>query len=191
MLPAAPFTLACSASSRAHSVCHRIGIEGSGHHVGEGGDDNQGKQPAEQQEQLPSGLSDVFLNQQSHGFSFIFHTGIQRAEVCDSSEENAADEESREAPEASRMPLPGWRRSQGLRPRWKKTDGQIPSSRRWAHNPVRPLWCTAGCFRLRIDAPFLRQPASVQCICCDQAYGCDQYDYKSVHDFPLSFSMKQ
>ena len=67
--------------------------EGSCHHVGEGGDDQQGEQPAEQHEQPAAGLSDVFLNHHADGFSFIFHRGIQRAEVLDRAEEQAADDE--------------------------------------------------------------------------------------------------
>ena len=70
-----------------HPPLLRHADEGSCHHVGEGSDDQQGEQPAEQHEQPAAGLSDVFLNHHADGFSFIFHRGIQRAEILDRAED--------------------------------------------------------------------------------------------------------
>ena len=48
----------------------------------------------------------------------------------------------------------------------------------------------SGCFGIRINAPFFCQPPSVQCIGRNQADSGDQYDYKCVHNSPLSLIVK-
>ena len=64
MQPAAPLG-GGGGGQLADAVNNLVGVEGAGHHVGEGGDDQQSEQPAEQQENLAAELADVLFNQQA------------------------------------------------------------------------------------------------------------------------------
>ena len=76
------------------------GIEGACNHIGKSCDDKKRKQPAKQQEQLAAEAADVFFNDQADGLAFVLHAGIQRAEVRDGAEENAAQQQ----PQQHRQP---------------------------------------------------------------------------------------
>ena len=51
------------------------------------------KEPAEEKKQFLSCFADVFLNEKSHGFSFVFDTRIQRTEIGNSTKEDTADQD--------------------------------------------------------------------------------------------------
>ena len=68
-------------------------IKCSGNHICKGGDNDQCKEPAEEKKQFLSCFADVFLNEKSHGFSFVFDTRIQRTEIGNSTKEDTADQD--------------------------------------------------------------------------------------------------
>ncbi len=70
-----------------------VSVEGTGDHVCESSDNDAAEQPAEQQEQLAAGLADVLLDQHAHGLAVILDGSVQSAEVGDSTEEDAADQD--------------------------------------------------------------------------------------------------
>ncbi len=72
-------------------------------HVGEGGDDDDAEQPAEQQEQATAGLADVLLDELSQGLAVVLHRSIQSTKVVDGAKEDAADED----PEHDGQPAKG------------------------------------------------------------------------------------
>ena len=80
----------CTVGKSLNSVCYHVCVEGSGNHICESCDNDQCKQPAESKEQTTTGFSDILFNQKSHGFSVIFHTGIERSEIGYGSEEDSA-----------------------------------------------------------------------------------------------------
>ena len=188
-------TSGCSVDSgifrqRAYAVGHHIGIERIGHHIGKGCDDDQGKQPAESEEQLPSCLADVFFDQKSHGLAVIHYTGVQSAEVGHGAEEDAAQDDpkkDRQPAECSCLNGSGDRTGAG---NGRKLMGKHGPSI-GGHVVLSVVMYHSRGFGLRVDAPFFCQPTSVQCVCCYETDGGDQHDYKCVHDFHLSFSMKQ
>lgn len=65
-------------------------VEGTGHNVGEGGDYQEGEQPAEHQEHFAAGMAYVFFNQGPHAFPVIFHGSIESGEILYGTEEYAA-----------------------------------------------------------------------------------------------------
>ena len=58
--------------------------------------DKQGKQPAEQHEELPSGLADIFFNNHTHRLALIFDRGIQRTEILYRAEKQTTDDQPQE-----------------------------------------------------------------------------------------------
>ena len=86
-----------------YTVCHGVYIKGTVYHVHKGGNHQQAKQPAEQQEKLSAQLSDILLDQHTHGLTVILHTGIECTEVCHGAEEDAAQQN----PEQHRQPAEG------------------------------------------------------------------------------------
>ena len=84
---------AVGVGSRHHDALGVKGVEGARHHVRKGGNDQQREQPAEQQEHLAAEFADVLFDQQAHGFALVLDAGVQCAEVGDSAEEDAADQD--------------------------------------------------------------------------------------------------
>ena len=66
-------------------------VEGAGHNVGEGGDYQQGEQPAKHQEHFGTGFAHVLFNELAHGLAVVFDRSIQGSEILYCTEENAAD----------------------------------------------------------------------------------------------------
>ena len=158
-----------------------VGIEGTGHHVRKGRDDQQGEQPAEQKEQLAAQLADVFLDQQAHGTALVLHTGIQCAEVGDCTEEDAAQQN----PKQHRQPaegccLDGTGNRAGARNGGKLVAEHGPAV---GGNIVFAVFMAySRCLGLRVNTPGLGQPASVKSIGAHQAHRRNQHDDKRIHD---------
>ena len=67
-------------------------VKGIGHDVAEGGDHQQGKEPAEKQEQLTTGAADVLFNHHAHGLAAVFDGSVKGGEVLNRTEEDAAED---------------------------------------------------------------------------------------------------
>ena len=83
----------CLGRKLCDAVNRFVSIKCSGNHIGKGGDNDQCKEPAEKKKQFLSCFADVFLNEKSHGFSFVFDTRIQRTEIGNSTKEDTADQD--------------------------------------------------------------------------------------------------
>ena len=83
---------------RARSVRHRH--ERAGDHIDEGSDDDNGEQPAEQQEQLAPRSTDVLLDKLGERLAVVLNARVQSTEVVHGAEEDA----SHEHPEQHRQP---------------------------------------------------------------------------------------
>ena len=83
----------CLGRKLCDAVNRFVSIKCSGNHIGKGGDNDQCKEPAEEKKQFFSCFADVFLNEKSHGFSFVFDTRIQRTEIGNSTKEDTADQD--------------------------------------------------------------------------------------------------
>ena len=160
-------------------------VEGAGHHIGKGGDDQQGEQPAEQEEQLAAQLADVFLDQQAHGFAVVLDAGVQGAEVGDGAKEDAAQQD----PQQHRQPAEGSRldgAGDGARP----GDGaelMAENGPAVGGDVVLAVVQTDGRgLGGGIDAPAPGDPAPIEGIGRDEAHRRDEDDYECVHDFPFS-----
>ena len=170
----------CCLSQLRHAVGNGIGVERTCHHVGKRCDDNAAEQPAEQQEQLAPELADVLLNQHAHGLAFVLDRGIQGAEVRDRTEENAAQQH----PQKHRHPAE-CRRLNGTGDRTRARDGRElvaengPAVGR--HIVLAVVFLNGRRLCLRVDAPLVCQPASVQHIGCKQNDCREQYDDECVH----------
>ncbi len=75
-------------------------LEGACNHGGEGSDDDEAEEPAEEQEQATAGLADVLLDELGKRLAVVLHGSIESAEVMDSAKEDATDED----PEHDRDP---------------------------------------------------------------------------------------
>ena len=85
----------CVGGLGSHAV-HAFSDERTGNHVRERCNDKQGKQPAEQHEELPSGLADIFFNNHTHRLALIFDRGIQRTEILYRAEKQTTDDQPQE-----------------------------------------------------------------------------------------------
>ena len=66
------------------------GLERTGDHIGERGDNNDAEQPAEQQEQATTRAADVLLDQLGKRLAVVLHRGVQGAKVMHGAKEDAA-----------------------------------------------------------------------------------------------------
>ena len=167
-----------------------IGVEGSGNHIRKGGDDQQGEQPAEQQEQLAAQLADVLFDQHTHALAVILDGGIQGAEVGDGAEKDAAQQN----PQQNRQPAErGGLDGTGDRAR-ARNGGELMAENGPAvggHIILAVIQADSRGFRLGVNAPFVGQPATIERIGADQCHSRDQNDNECVHVlFPFSFSQK-
>ena len=169
-----------------HAVRHRVGVEGAGHHVGKGGDDNAAEQPAEQQEQLAAQLADVFLDQQAHGFALVLHRGVQGAEVRHGAEEDAAQKH----PQQHGQPAKGGGLNGAGHRAGTGNGAELVAEHRPAvggHIVLAVLMGVGRGFGGGIDAPFVGEPPAVQRVAAQQAHCRDQNDNERVHTIlPLS-----
>ena len=166
------------------STVSTVGIEGAGHHVGKGGNDDAAEQPAEQQEQLAAGLADVLFDQHAHALAVVLNGSIQSAEVGDSTEEDAAQQH----PQQHRQPA----ESSGLDRTGNRACTGNGAELVCKHGPavggnVVPAVLMDNCRGLGrgVDAPLVCQPAAVKHISAKQTHGCDQYDDQRIHCFYL------
>ena len=156
------------------------GIEGSGDHIGKGCDDKKRKQPAEQQEQLAAEAANVFFNDEAHGLAFVLHAGIQRAEVRDCAEENAAQQQ----PQQHRQPAEsGCLNGAGDRARARNGAELVTE-----HSPTvcrnvifAVVFQNGRRFGSGINAPFFGNPTPVKGIGQNEADRCNQDDDQGVH----------
>ena len=157
-----------------------IGVEGTGDHIGKRGDDKAAEQPAENQEQLAAEFADVFFNQQAHGFAFVLDAGVQRAEVCDGAEEDAAQDDPQENGQpAERGGLDGAgdgacarNGAELVAENGPAVSGDIVFAVVLEHG---------GGLGVGVDAPAARDPAAIQRVSRDQAHRRNEYDHKCVH----------
>ena len=171
---------------RGHAVHGGIGVEGVGHHVGKGSDDQQGEQPAEQQEQAAAQFADVFFNQHTHGFAVILHAGIQRAEVGHGAEEDAAQQH----PQQHRQPAESGGLDGAGNGARTRNGGKLVAE----HSPAVGRYVVFAIFQphsrsfgIGVNAPALGDPAAIPGVRTYQADCCDQDDHKRIHDFAPSF----
>ena len=75
------------------AVLQSLTDKGSCYHIGEGCDNKKCEQPAKQHKQLTSCFTDIFLNDHSHGLSFVLNRSVQRTEILNGSEEKTADDQ--------------------------------------------------------------------------------------------------
>ena len=143
-----------------HAVCYHVGVECICHHICKGCHNDESKEPAESQEQFTARLAYVFLNEKSHGFSIVFYTGVKGPEVCDSTEEDTAQDD----PQKDWQPAEG-SGLDGSRNRACSCDGRKlvgkygPAVCRHIVLSVIMKDSRSLCFG--VDAPFFRQPASI------------------------------
>ena len=166
----------CGVGELRCAVHHSVGVEGACHHVGKGCDDNEAEQPAEQQEQLPAQLADVLFNQHTHGFAFVFHGGIQRAEVGDGAEEHAADQH----PQQHRQPAEGCGLNRAGNGACTGNGGKLMAENGPAvggNEVLAVIEFHGRGLRLGVDAPFVGQPAAIEGVGCDQHHSRHQYDH--------------
>ena len=159
---------------------HRIGVEGAGHHVRKRRDDEQREQPAEQQEQLLAELADVFFDDHAHRFAFVLDAGIQRAEIRDGAEEDAADQH----PEQNRKPA----ENRSLNRAGNGTGAGNGAELVAEYGPavcrdvvLAVVFDDGGRFRLGVDPPLARDPPPVKRIGRDEADRRDQDNNECVH----------
>ena len=142
------------------------------------------EQPAEQQEQLAAQLADVLLDQQAHGLAVVLDAGIQGAEVGDSAEKDAAQQN----PEQDGQPAEG-RGLDGAGDRAGAGDGAELMAEHGpavGGNVVLAVVETDGRgFGGGINAPGPGDPAPIEGVGRNQAHRRDQDDNECVHDFPL------
>ena len=149
-------------------------------HVGEGGDDDDAEQPAEQQEQATAGLADVLLDELSERLAVVLHRSVQSTKVVDGAKEDAADED----PEHDGQPAKGHGddrtrdrastadRAELVRERGKGGDG------REALAVLHALGRREGLF---VNAPLVGQPAAVAQIAAGEHRRGHNHEQNSVH----------
>ena len=166
------------------------GVEGAGNHVCKSSNDDAAEQPAEQQEQLAARLADVLLDQQAHGLAVILDGGVQRTEVGDSAEENAADQD----PQQDRQPAERGSLD-GTGDRACTCDGgELVGEHRPAVGGnvvfaiLQPHSRSLG---VGVDTPGLGEPAAISGVRTYQDNRGNQNDYKRIHLneslFPIKF----
>ena len=168
------------------TVCAE-GVESAGAHVCEGSDDDAAEQPAEQQEQLTAGLTDVLFDQHTHALAVVLDGSVQSAEVGDSTEEDAADEHPQQDGQPAKgcgLNGTGDRACTGDGAELMCKDGPAVGG----DIVTAILVDNCGSLGFGVDAPFVGQPAAVQRISAEQTHGCDQNDDQRIHfSIPLSF----
>ena len=162
------------------------GVEGAGNHVCKSSNDDAAEQPAEQQEQLAARLADVLLDQQAHGLAVILDGGVQRTEVGDSAEENAADQD----PQQDRQPAERGSLD-GTGDRACTCDGgELVGEYRPAVGGnvvfaiLQPHSRSLG---VGVDTPGLGEPAAISGVRTYQDNRGNQNDYKRIHYMNPSF----
>ena len=149
-------------------------------HVGEGGDDDDAEQPAEQQEQATAGLADVLLDELSERLAVVLHRSVQGTKVVDGTKEDAADED----PEHDGQPAKGHGddrtrdrastadRAELVRERGEGGDG------REALAVLHALGRREGLF---VNAPLVGQPSAVAQIAAGEHRRGHNHEQNSVH----------
>ena len=149
-------------------------------HVGEGGDDDDAEQPAEQQEQATAGLADVLLDELSERLAVVLHRSVQGTKVVDGAKEDAADED----PEHDRQPAKGHGddrtrdrastadRAELVRERGEGGDG------REALAVLHALGRREGLF---VNAPLVGQPSAIAQIAAGEHRRGHNHEQNSVH----------
>ena len=149
-------------------------------HVGEGGDDDDAEQPAEQQEQATAGLADVLLDELSERLAVVLHRSVQGTKVVDGAKEDAADED----PEHDGQPAKGHgddrtrdRAGTADRAELVRECGEGGDGRE-ALAVLHALGRREGLF---VNAPLVGQPAAVAQIAAGEHRRSHNHEQNSVH----------
>ena len=166
--------------SSARSVNGRGEHERLADHVGEGSDDDDAEQPAEQQEQATAGLADVLLDELSERLAVVLHRGVQGTKVVDGAKEDATDED----PEHDGQPAKGHgddrtrdRAGTADRAELVRERGE-GGDRREALTVLHALGRREGLF---VNAPLVGQPATVAQIAAGEHRRSHNHEQNSVH----------
>ena len=161
------------------------GLERARDHVDEGGDHDDGEQPAEQQEELAARAADVLLDELCERLAVVLDARVQRAEVVHGAEEDAAHEH----PQQHRQPAEHHGRD-GARDGARAADGAelVREGReaRGRREVLVVLEALGGGEGARVDAPALGQPAPVEHVAGHEHHGGHEHDDDSGHVSPCS-----
>ena len=163
----------------------RRGEEGAGHHVHEGGDDQDQHQQREHDEQLLGALAHGGLDDLTHGLAVIADRCEQGAEILQAAEEDTA----KDAPQEYRhpaehggldRPVDGARAGDGREVMSHKDSGRCCDV---VHAVLHGL---GGSLPLRVDAPLFGEPAAVGHVAHDQYGDRRENDQQCAH-FTIPF----
>ena len=140
--------------------------------IGKRCDDEQREEPAEQQEQAAARAADVLLDEQAHRLAFILDRCVERREILDRAEERAANQD----PEEGRQPAEH-RGDDWAGHRACARDGR-ELMRKYGEAGGRRIilaiiLADSRCRCLRIDAPGLCEPASIEQVRTGKPDECD------------------
>ena len=158
----------------------REAVERRGDHVGEGGDDEKREEPAEGEEELAAEAADVLLDDHAHGLAAVPDGGVESREVLDGAEEDAADDDpQKRGKPAEHGGNDGARDGTGAR-----NGRELVRENGEAGGGLIVLAVVAkrgGCFGVRIDAPCLFEPATVEVVAEPEADDHDSHESETVH----------
>ena len=75
----------------------RKAVKRAGHHVTEGSDHEQREEPAEKQEHLATGATDVLFDHHAHGLATVFNGSVKSREVLDCAKEDTTEDHPQES----------------------------------------------------------------------------------------------
>ena len=149
-------------------------------HRGEGRDDDDAEQPAEQQEQATARLADVLVDELGKRLAVVLQRGVQGAEVVDGTKEDAADED----PQDNRQPAEGHGHDRARDGASTADRAELVRERgkgRGRGEGVAILHTAGGRDGVHINAPLVGKPAPVQHVAAEQHQGRDEHNDDSVH----------
>ena len=173
-----------------HDACvaGREGVERTGYHISERRDNDAAEDPREHEEQLAAGPADILLDQHAHRLALVLDRGVQRTKVRDRAEEYTADqhpEQHRQPAKGCGLNCAGYRA--GACDRRKLMAEYRPAVGR--NEVLSVVQLDGRGLGLGIDAPFVREPASVEYIGAGENNSRDQHDCKCVHGFSSLFRL--
>ena len=165
-----------SGSGVRHDFCALGGkaVKGIGHDVAEGGNHQQGKEPAEKQEQLTTGAADILFNHHAHGLAAVFDGSIKGGEVLNRAEEEAAEDH----PQGGRKPTKHGRDNRTSDGACARDGGKLvrengPLAR--GHVIVAVIFHLCRRLSVGVNTPGVFEPPSIEAVTDKQRHDCTSH----------------